>query len=131
MQLRAPKVRPWKPPLNDKMESFGAPGDWFHKLDSISSAVGAFPLRSLFLYQKQAAFIAFSTAQDPQAMVWTFVIPFGATDMRADCNFSTKSFGGRIPRAGLFTNVLRFLGSLATAIRAGWLYPSGMEEIWE
>lgn len=131
VQLRAPKVLPWKPPLNDMMESFGAPGDWFHRLDSISSSVGASPLRSRFLYQKQAAFIAFSTAQDPHAMVWTLDIPQGATDIRADCSFSTKSLGGRIPRAGLFTNVLKFLGSLATARRAGWLYPRGMEEIWE
>jgi len=49
---RAPNVRPWKAPLNERILSFGAPGGMLIMQEFFSCSVrGALP-RSLFWYLK-------------------------------------------------------------------------------
>lgn len=110
-----------KIPLKDIMDNLGAPGGLFQRQDSSSAFEGGFPDRSLLWNQKQAAFIAFSTEHEPQAIVCTSFSPFGAMDIKDVRSFCTISAGGKTPKAGRLTMVAKLAGSLAAFNNSGWL----------
>lgn len=47
--------------------------------------------------------MAFSFEHDPHIIVVIFVRPFGATDIKTDCNRLGQSAPGNTPSAGRFT----------------------------
>lgn len=53
--LSAPNVRPWNPPLKERMLKLGDPGVWLLRQVLMSSSLGPSPPRSMLRYQKQTA----------------------------------------------------------------------------
>lgn len=77
---KTPSVRPWNEPLNDSIDSWGAPGGMLIMHDSFSKSVKSEvpPLLSRWYFMNIFLY-AFSLEQDPHIIVVSASMPLGAT----------------------------------------------------
>lgn len=129
---KVPNRRPWKADLNDRIDRSDAPGVWFSIDDDSSSSVNSTvgPPRSRCRRHMKAALKAVSFASDPAMPVKTWLSPLGATLRIPVSRISAQSWEGKLPRAGRLIRAVTISGLSAAFLRAGLLYPTGMEAIW-